>query len=48
LPKDQVIELKEDFTATRKEDSIVIDAPQNFLKEKEKSMRIEWIDYYRN
>ncbi len=45
---ERVIELNDGFTAKRKGDSIYIFAPKNFVQPGDKSIHVEWVDFYRN
>lgn len=44
----RVIELKDGFSAKRKGDDIYIFAPKNFVQPKDKSIHVDWVDFYRN
>lgn len=44
----RVMELNDGFTAKRRGDSIYIFAPKNFVQPKDKSIHVEWVDFYRN
>jgi hypothetical protein len=45
--KGHIIRLRDRFTATRKGDFIYINAPRYFVKRNDRSLRIEWVDFYR-
>lgn len=43
-----VIDLAQGFTLKRKGNTIYITAPAGFVEPKDKEIRIEWVDFYRN
>lgn len=45
--KQPVIDLGQGFTAKKRRNAIFIYAPHRFIKEIDKSIHIEWVDFYR-
>lgn len=45
--KQQATDLGQGFTAKKKRDCIYIYAPRRFVKKNDKSIHVEWVDFYR-